>query len=276
MSEKLIKNLVIIGAVIFALFTLSGSFISFSNNEIDLRNQFEQKIDERTAFYDKMFKVISQKTQIAVKNDSSFIKVVNAQVQGQKNGEQVMWAWVQQSNPTATFTEVTKLYADLSRAIEGERAGFFEQEKVLQDVKVNNTVKVMRYMLSELTNIESKEYWDNIDDTKLDEMLNYSDGDFKEVIQTLMDIMLEISHNNAKNDIRQISILTDKLIEFKEGTISTIKMQKTLSSLNLDIDKLMKMEQGDEIVMKEFKDNIINELEKQNKPKRQYIKKTKK
>lgn len=135
MSEKLIKNLVIIGAVIFALFTLSGSFISFSNNEIDLRNQFEQKIDERTAFYDKMFKVISQKTQIAVKNDSSFIKVVNAQVQGQKNGEQVMWAWVQQSNPTATFTEVTKLYADLSRAIEGERAGFFEQEKVLQDVQ---------------------------------------------------------------------------------------------------------------------------------------------
>ena len=170
------------------------------------------------------------------------------------------------------FAELSQLIRNNSVEVKIED----DLEKVLQDIKVNNTVKVMRYMLSELTNIESKEYWDNIDDTKLDEMLNYSDGDFKEVIQTLMDIMLEISHNNAKNDIRQISILTDKLIEFKEGTISTIKMQKTLSSLNLDIDKLMKMEQGDEIVMKEFKDNIINELEKQNKPKRQYIKKTKK
>ena len=45
-----------------------------------------------------------------------------------------MWAWVQQSNPTATYGEVSKLYQDLSRAVEGEREGFFEQEKVLQDV----------------------------------------------------------------------------------------------------------------------------------------------
>ena len=171
------------------------------------------------------------------------------------------------------------IYAELSQLIRNNSVEVKIEdnlEKVLQDVKVNNTVKVMRYMLSELTNIESKEYWNNIDDTKLDEMLNYSDGDFKEVIQTLMDIMLEISHNNAKNDIRQISILTDKLIEFKESMTSTVKMEQTLSNLGLDMDKLIKMQNGDEVVMKEFQDNIIKELEKQNKPKRQYIKKTKK
>ena len=134
----------------------------------------------------------------------------------------------------------------------------------------------MRYMLSELTNIESKEYWDNIDDIKLDEMLNYADGDFKEVIQTLIDIMLEIAHDNKLEDTRKLNILNDKLIEFKESMVSSVKMQKTLSSLNLDMDKLMKIEQGDEVIMKEFQDNIIKELEKQNKPKRQYIKKTKK
>ena len=134
MTEKLIKNIVIIGAIVLGLITLGSGFISFSNQEIDLSNQFKQKLDERTAFYDKMYKVLDQKTQIAVKNDSSFGKIVNAQVNGQKNGEQLMWSWVQQSNPTATYGEVSKLYQDLSRAVEGEREGFFEQEKVLQDV----------------------------------------------------------------------------------------------------------------------------------------------
>lgn len=171
------------------------------------------------------------------------------------------------------------IYAELSQLIRNNSVEVKIEdnlEKVLQDVKVNNTVKVMRYMLSELTNIESKEYWDNIDDIKLDEMLNYADGDFKEVIQTLIDIMLEIAHDNKLEDTRKLNILNDKLIEFKESMVSSVKMQKTLSSLNLDMDKLIKIEQGDEVIMKEFQDNIIKELEKQNKPKRQYTKKTKK
>ena len=147
-------------------------------------------------------------------------------------------------------------------------------EQSLSDIKVNNTVKIMRYMLTNLTNIE--EDWNSIDDIQLDEMLNYSDGEFKQIIQTLIDIMLEVAHDNKLEDTRKLSILNDKLIEFKESMTSSMKMQKTLASLNLDMDKLIKIEQGDEVVMKEFQDNIVNELEKQNKPKRQYTKKTKK
>jgi len=149
-------------------------------------------------------------------------------------------------------------------------------EQSLSDIKIDNTVRIMRYMLINLTNIENEEYWNNIDDTQLDENLNYSDGEFKQIIQTLIDIMLEIAHDNKLEDTRKLNILNDKLIEFKESMTSSMKMQKTLASLNLDMDKLIKIEQGDEVVMKEFQDNIVNELEKQNKPKRQYTKKTKK
>lgn len=130
-----LKTILITVVSIIVLVLLASTFISFSNREIDLRVAFNQKASERVSFYDKMYKILSQKTQIAVKNDSSFKEVVNAQVQGQKNGEQVMWAWVQQSNPTATYSEVTKLYQELSRTVEGERNGFFEQEKFLQDIK---------------------------------------------------------------------------------------------------------------------------------------------
>jgi hypothetical protein len=168
------------------------------------------------------------------------------------------------------YEELSQLIRDNSIEIKVED----DLGKILKDTQVNNTVKVMRYMLKNLTNIEND--WDNIDDIQLDETLNYADGDFKEVVQTLMDVMMEIAHDNSRNDIRKISILTDKLVEFKGSMVNTVRMQQTLESLGLDMDKLIKMQQGDETIIKEFQDNIVKELEKQNKPKRQYTKKTKK
>ena len=119
--------------IIFLALTIS-SFISFSNTEIELRNTFDQKIDERTAFYDGMVKIFNQKSQIAVKNDASFQKNINIIMEGRKDAEQVMMKWITETNPNANFNEVSALYKDLSRAIEAKREGFFVQEKVLQDV----------------------------------------------------------------------------------------------------------------------------------------------
>lgn len=140
-----LTKLVTIGVVVLVLLTLIFSFISWKNDVVDLDTQYEQKISERTAFYDKMFKIISGKTQIAVKNDNSFKEVVNAQVQGQKNGEQLMMAWVQQSNPTATFSEVSSLYRELGNTIEGQREGFFETEKILSDIVRQHTNLIKKF-----------------------------------------------------------------------------------------------------------------------------------
>ena len=124
----------LIGLGVIMLFVFIGNFVSFSNNEIDLRNTFEQKIDERTSFYDKMYKVISQKSQIAVKNDESFRKNINIIMEGRKDSEGVFMKWITESNPNANYAEVSVLYKDLSRAVEAQREGFFNEEKVLQDV----------------------------------------------------------------------------------------------------------------------------------------------
>ena len=75
-NKKLIVSLSIVGIIAILIMVTIGSFLSFSNGEIDLSNRFKQKMDERTAFYDKMWKTISQKSQIALKNDSSFTKNV--------------------------------------------------------------------------------------------------------------------------------------------------------------------------------------------------------
>ena len=142
--KNAIKLSVILGAIALVLIVFL-SYISFSNREIDLRNSFKQKVDERTAFYDKMWKTLSQKSQIAVKNDSSFYRNVNAIMTARKDAPQVFMKWVQESNPNANYDQVAALYKDLSRAVEGERDGFFMQEKVIQDIVLQHSNHLQKF-----------------------------------------------------------------------------------------------------------------------------------
>jgi uncharacterized protein YneF (UPF0154 family) len=140
MTKKLIVTLSII-AILLAILVMSlvGSFISFSNTEVELRNRFTQKMEERTAFYDKMWKTLSQKSQIALKNDSSFARNVDAIMSGREDSQGLFMKWVQESNPNANYDQVSVLYQDLSRSVEGERDGFFMQEKMVQGIVLEHS-----------------------------------------------------------------------------------------------------------------------------------------
>ena len=133
-NNQFLIKLGLIGLGIIFIVVLFSNFVSFSNTEIDLRNTFDQKIEERTSFYDKMYKVIAQKSQIAVKNDESFRQNINIIMEGRKDAPQVFMKWITESNPNANYSEVSALYKDLSRSVEAQREGFFNEEKVIQDV----------------------------------------------------------------------------------------------------------------------------------------------
>jgi hypothetical protein len=132
-TGKIIKYSVI-ALIAFVFVGIFSSVISTSNEEVDLRNRFKQKMDERTAFYDKMWKTISQKSQIAIKNDSSFTNNLNTIMAGRKDAQGIFMKWVQESNPNANYETVSALYGDLSRSVEGERADFFMEEKMIQGI----------------------------------------------------------------------------------------------------------------------------------------------
>ena len=53
---------------------------------------------------------------------------------GRKDAPNLVMKWIQETNPNANFNTVSALYADLSRTIEGQRDGFFMQEKAIQDI----------------------------------------------------------------------------------------------------------------------------------------------
>lgn len=134
MNKKFIIKIAI-GLAAFLLIVITfGNFISFSNDEITLRNSFKQKYDERTAFYDGMYKTLSGKSQVALKNDSSFRQNIDIIMSARKDAPQLFMKWVTESNPNANYSEVADLYKDLSRAIESKRDGFFVEEKMMQDI----------------------------------------------------------------------------------------------------------------------------------------------
>ncbi len=143
-TAKIIKYSVI-GLVVMMFLGIFFSVISTSNQEVELKNRFKQKMDERTAFYDKMWKTISQKSQIALKNDSSFVRNINIIMEGRKDAQGIFMKWVQESNPNANYEAVSSLYADLARTIEGQRDGFFMEEKMIQNIVLEHDNIMTRF-----------------------------------------------------------------------------------------------------------------------------------
>lgn len=145
LSTRTIAILSGLGLVALIAVMTVATVVSFSNREIELRSRFDQKINERTAFYDKMWKTLAQKSQIALKNDSSFARNVNAIMAGREDAQGLFMKWVQESNPNANYEAVSSLYRDLSRAVEGQRDGFFMKEKEIQDLVLQHTMLINQW-----------------------------------------------------------------------------------------------------------------------------------
>lgn len=130
------KNFLIgLGITLTILVLLAVPAINFSNKEIDLRNKFEATLLSRASFYDNMHKTISAKVQISNKVDESFRENINTIMDSRKDGEQVMWKWVKEVNPNANFSEVSKLYQELSVTIDAKRTEFVNRETLLADLQ---------------------------------------------------------------------------------------------------------------------------------------------
>jgi hypothetical protein len=127
------KNLLITGLSIIILIVMTIIWsISISNSEIKIRNRglAQQKVCE--SYYDKLWKVISQKAQVAEKYKESFKEIYLPLIEGRykndKNG--TFMKWITEHNPTFDAS----LYKDLMASIEGERNGFFIEQSKLIDI----------------------------------------------------------------------------------------------------------------------------------------------
>jgi hypothetical protein len=136
---------VIIGLLIAAFIGISGliMYATYSNSEVRLRNRAvaQQKVCE--ANFDKTWKVIQQKAQVADQYRESFKNIYVDLIRGRyadtdtagntKQSNNFM-KWIQESNPTFDVS----LYKDLMVSIEAQRESFFDAQKTLIDVKMQH------------------------------------------------------------------------------------------------------------------------------------------
>ena len=146
-------------------------------------------------------------------------------------------------------------------------------ENGMSDIQINNTIKTMRFMLINLTNIEDSNYWNSISDEELENILNLADGDFKQVAHSLLDIMLEIAQDIRLEERRKLYIVKDKITELTDILRFSNDVESKLKEFGLDKELLVKIQNGDKEAIEQFQKSLVKNV---NKPKRQYTKKSKK
>lgn len=149
------KILVLVVGILFisSMFALIGWVISFKNKEVVLSSLFNQKLEERTSVYDNTIRVISKNAKVSTKSTESLKDLLSTQVDAQKPNKDAIMTWVKNSNPTATFEHVNKLYIELSRTIESMYTDVKDIDVQIQDVKREHKVLISKFPNSLLTNI---------------------------------------------------------------------------------------------------------------------------
>lgn len=128
----------VIVLIIVGLITLSGIValvgISASNKEISLRSKITAQTQNCEAYYDKLWKILSQKAQVADQYKSAFKDIYSNLMEGRYSSrgssDGSLMKFIKESNPNFD----PSLYKDLMNSIEAERTGFFLEQKKLIDL----------------------------------------------------------------------------------------------------------------------------------------------
>lgn len=134
------KSTIIIGSAIAFILIVVLIWISTSNKEVRLRSQVAAQSEVCQSYFDKLFKVLAQKAQVADQYKEAFKEIYPALIEGRYGNDKggTLMKFIQESNPNFDVS----LYKDLQNSIEAERAGFFMEQKKLIDL--NNEHRIVR------------------------------------------------------------------------------------------------------------------------------------
>ncbi len=127
------KKFLIIGISVLTIAVIAAIIgISASNKEIRLRSKITAQKQVCEGYYDKLWKVIQQKAQVADQYKDAFKDIYTQLIEGRYSNDKggTLMKWITESNPAFDVS----LYKDLISSIEAERSGFFMEQKKLIDL----------------------------------------------------------------------------------------------------------------------------------------------
>jgi hypothetical protein len=122
----------VVAVVLLVVFLMS---MTYTNQEVGLRNQAVAQGKANEIIYDEVWKILQQKAGILEKFAEDFkniyATIMEDRYQGEKNGPGPTFKWIQEHNPNFT----PEMYKDLSVAIEAYRGKFSRVQQKLVDIK---------------------------------------------------------------------------------------------------------------------------------------------
>ena len=141
MSKKKIAILIGSSFATIMLFIVITMNFSIQNTEIDLREVTISQEKKCEAYFDKMWKILKQQAGVSDKYKDAFKEIYPKLIEGRySKGDGSLMKWVQESNPEFK----TSLYEQLTRSIESERTGFFNEQSTLIDMQREHKVYLQK------------------------------------------------------------------------------------------------------------------------------------
>lgn len=136
------KNiLIVLGVVLLIGGCIGGYWVSTSNSEITLRAKVEGQQEMTEAFYTKLWEIIKTQAKVANEYAEQFKEIQVGIMEGRYSTGGEMMKWIQESNPEFDAS----MYKKLMNSIEGERNGFFIEQKKLRDMKVTHDIMLKTF-----------------------------------------------------------------------------------------------------------------------------------
>lgn len=127
------------------------------------------------------------------------------------------------------------IYKELKEMIK-ENSKQIELKDGMFDIQIDNSVQIMRYMLMNLTNVVC---WNGIDDEMFEDTVSEADGDLKQVVDSLMDIMVEVAQDIRKENVRKLKLVENRIIELAETFKFNNNVDEKLKEYGIDSNTIL-------------------------------------
>lgn len=140
-----VKTIVVIALIVIvalAVITTAGSYFSYNNQEVALREQAEAQRSKVEGVHDAMWKIISQKAQVSQEYRAGFDSIYTHIISGRySQGDGSLMKWIQEANPNFD----TSLYKDVMDAVEIQRTQFMKAQERMIDIKRQHSTLCKTY-----------------------------------------------------------------------------------------------------------------------------------
>ena len=141
-STGTIVALALVCIIGFTIITMVGSYFTYNNQEIDLRQQCEAQRGKVEGVHDAMWKIISQKAQVSQEYRAGFDSIYTHIIEGRySQGDGSLMTWIKAANPQFD----TSLYKDVMNSIEEQRTIFRKAQEVMIDKKREHETLCTQY-----------------------------------------------------------------------------------------------------------------------------------